>query len=144
MENLVEQNNVKINIRYFYYTLAYLIFLILIITLADIGAFPWVFKSVRLIPFGDKICHLILIGLLSYFVNSALYCREIKIKKFRILTGSLLITFPVLLEELSQVFLSSRNADITDALSDLAGIYLFGILARINLKQIQALNHKYY
>ncbi len=127
----------KINIRYLYYTLAYLAFLILIIMLADMGAAPWVFKSVKLIPFGDKICHLILIGLLSYFINSALYCREIKIKKFRILTGSLLITLPVLLEELSQVFVSSRNADITDALSDIAGICLFGILARINLKQKQ-------
>ena len=36
----------------------------------------------------------------------------------------------VIPEEVSQVFLESRNADLVDMLFDVMGIYLFGALAK--------------
>jgi len=125
----------KINFPYLIFTILYLAFLILIIVLADIKVATWVFTIAKIMPYGDKICHMILMGIFSYLLNSTLVCREIEFKNLKILSGSLIVYCLVLTEEISQIFVASRSPDIYDALADIIGIYLFGILAVINMKR---------
>ena len=116
--------------QYFLATLAYLAFLTFIVVLADFERAQRFFNLVGTIPFGDKLGHFVLMGIFSFLLNSALRCREVNIKGIKILLGSLIVCFIVLSEEVSQVFLESRNADLMDMLFDVLGIYLFGVLAK--------------
>lgn len=125
----------KLNIPYLFFTILYLAFLVLIIIFANTRSATWVFAIAKMMPYGDKICHMILMGIFSYLLNSTLLCRETKFKNFKILSGSLIVYALVLTEEISQIFVASRSPDIYDALADIIGIYIFGVLAMINIKQ---------
>ncbi|MBN1670730.1 MAG: VanZ family protein [Kiritimatiellae bacterium] len=110
----------------------YLAFLIVIVVLANLGVGRWVFTASTLVPFGDKFCHMILMGLFSFLLNSALRCRTVRLGRARMLLGSLLVCVLVLAEELSQFWVANRNVEFYDLLFDVLGIYLFGLLARWN------------
>ena len=125
----------KINRSYLIFTILYLAFLILIIVFANARIATWVFAIAKMMPYGDKICHMILMGIFSYLLNSTLLCRKTEFKNLKILSGSLIVYSLVLTEEISQIFVASRSPDIYDALADIIGIYIFGILANINIKQ---------
>jgi polysaccharide biosynthesis protein VpsQ len=125
---------IKINRHYALGVAAYILFLIGIVVLANLGIARWVFTASTLVPFGDKFCHMILMGLFSFLLNSALCCRMSRLFRIRVLTGSLVACLLVLGEEVSQFWVASRNVEVLDALFDLVGIYLFGLLASLNLR----------
>ena len=111
-------------------TLVYLAFLTSIVILANNEWASWLFNIFEGLPYADKLGHLFLMGIFSFLLNSALRCREITIRGIKILLGSLIVCGIVLAEEVSQVFVESRNSDPLDMLFDVMGIYLFGLLAR--------------
>jgi len=125
---------IKVNRLYLCFTIAYVLFLTLIVLVANLGIASWVFSAVTLVPFGDKYCHLILMGLFSFLLNSSLHCQTISLSGVRILMGSMIVYLLVLAEELSQFWVVSRNVEAYDLLFDFIGIYLFGMLALRNSK----------
>ncbi|MGK0366530.1 MAG: VanZ family protein [Saprospiraceae bacterium] len=81
------------------------------------------------IPHGDKIAHFLLLGILSFLINSSLSCRKLPLNGYNILLGSLLIAVVISLEEFSQAFIPHRNFEILDIVCNYAGIFTFGKLA---------------
>lgn len=81
------------------------------------------------IPNFDKVGHFTLFGILAFFVNKAMGCKKTEVLGNVVLTGSLWIVLFVGLEELSQIFIATRNFDVSDLMYDLVGIYLGGFIA---------------
>ncbi len=124
----------RVSRPYLLLVVVYALLLIGIAVLADFGSVRWLFAASKVIPFGDKCGHLILPGVLSFLLNSALCCRTTRVVGIRLLVGSLIVYLLAFAEEFSQFWLAARNPDIYDLLSDIIGIYVFGVLASQNLK----------
>ena len=107
----------------------YLLILCVIVFLAGRQEYQPLFRRVREVPYGDKLGHLVLMGLFSFLLNMALSCRTLRVGRARLLTGSLLAALVVTLEEFSQLFIRYRSFDPFDLLYDYLGIFSFGILA---------------
>jgi hypothetical protein len=106
------------------YTLSFVAFIILIIALANQGSQAFVFRFVRAVPFGDKLGHFFLVGTLACFINLSLNWRSVRLPFTTLLLGSLLVAVVMLLEEISQLWLTHRTFDLFDLTSDLLGIWL--------------------
>jgi len=105
-------------------------FLLLVITVsASLDADLWVMTVASDIPFGDKLGHLALSGVLSFLLNKTLRCRTVAFRRVDVRIGSLLAYLLVLAEELSQIWIISRRAEALDLLCAFAGIHIFGMLA---------------
>jgi len=111
-------------------TVVYILILAGIIVLAGINGTKY-FSFISDIPYGDKIGHFGLMGMLSLMVNLALRARGIRIWKLNYLLGSLIVAAVVLIEEVSQIFISGRTFDTGDLWFDFAGIFVFGEIARL-------------
>lgn len=104
---------------------AFTCFILWIIYLANTGGQSIFFDLVRWLPYGDKIGHFCLFGLLTLLANFALNLKTISLVKFRVYLGALLVFSFAITEELSQFFIVSRSLDITDLFADIAGIGAF-------------------
>jgi polysaccharide biosynthesis protein VpsQ len=111
-------------------TVCYVFVLAGIIFLADVKSTRYVLSFVGSIPFGDKLGHFFLIGTFSFLLNLSLGCRKVR----RVLSGSLIVSVIVTIEEISQIFIRGRSFDLTDLIADFLGILLFGKLAKIVFK----------
>jgi VanZ family protein len=100
-----------------------------VIWLADRGELKQYIQPFVSFAYADKLWHFLLIGILSLLVNLAFMAKRLRISKFNLLLGSLVVTVVVTLEELSQGLLIHRTMDIYDWLADIVGIVLFGQLA---------------
>jgi len=109
--------------------LIYITIIILIIVMADSGQYGYVFKLVHQIPYGDKLGHFILIGLLALVVNLSLQCKKITVFNYSVLQGSAIVVALTMLEELSQFFIANRSFDLMDLLFDFIGIFVFSHIA---------------
>jgi VanZ family protein len=119
-------------------TAVFIVLLILIIIIANLGLGPSFFPFIYLIPGADKIGHFFLMGILSYLINSLLKSRVLRLLSKEFLVGSLIVLVVVTIEELSQLFLENRAFSVIDLLFDYAGIIIFGrISAFISNKQIK-------
>ena len=108
----------------------FLILIIVIVILADLGRLPGFLGFVNDIPYGDKIGHFILMGILSFLVNASLLTAfPRRDPKRLILVTSLMLAFLVGIEEWAQRFFPSRISSLLDLSSSLAGIALFALLA---------------
>ena len=101
----------------------------MIVFLADQKKYQPLFRRVREMPYGDKLGHLILMGLFSFLLNMALGCRTWRVRQFELLRGSLIVALVVTLEEFSQLFFRTRTFDAVDLVFDYLGIFSFGLLA---------------
>src|SRR5215211_3996967 len=110
-------------------TALYFLILGVIVFLADQKKYQPLFRRVRELPYGDKLGHLILMGLFSFLLNMALQCRTLRLWKVELLKGSLIVALIVTLEEFSQLFVRYRTFDLGDLLFDYIGIFSFGLLA---------------
>ena len=81
------------------------------------------------IPYGDKIGHFFVMGLLALLVNLLLNSRRQSIGKREFLLGSLIIAGIVTAEEFTQIFIPSRTFSLFDLVADYAGIMILGRLA---------------
>ena len=108
------------------------IFVILIGTAiwsANSGRLIYPFNLYRLIPFGDKVVHFLMIGLLAFLINLSLKNRKVSIGQRKWLAGSIIVACLITLEEFSQMFIPSRNLDCQDMAANLLGICFIGPLA---------------
>lgn len=114
---------------------AFLVFTIWIIREANIGRDNILFQTVRATPYGDKIGHVLLAGLLTLVANFLFRHRAFQ-RRFLILPyGSSVVLAIAIIEESSQYYLPTRSFDIMDALANLAGIFVFSIPALIIAKR---------
>ena len=125
----MKEHTFKIGRRQKFLTLLFAFALAGIVVIADLGYGETFFATARLIPYGDKICHFILMGLLSFFVNMAFSASRLRIIRFSVLKGSFIVWAIVTAEEISQLFLDHRTFSWGDLMSDYAGILLCGLLA---------------
>jgi len=121
-------------------TALYVLLLAGIVYLADHHRYHGLFSAVRSVPGGDKLGHLILMGLFSFLLNTSLRCRTVGAYAGRVLLGSVIVCVAVTLEEVSQLFLRYRSFDPLDLFFDYVGIWAFGKAAvyfckRRSLKQ---------
>jgi len=116
------------------FSLLFFIFILWIIYLADTGQNSRFFELIHGVPFGDKIGHFILYGVLTFGVVVATRFRVRKIASFTIFSGALYVTVFAVVEEVSQQFFAIRTLDGVDLFADGLGICLFSGLSYL-LKQ---------
>jgi len=124
-------------------TIIFVVILIIIVIAANLGLVPSFFSFVYLLPGGDKAGHFILMGLLSFLINSIMRASRVKVFSLDLLKGSLIVIAIVTIEEFSQLFLKFRAFSIIDLFFDYTGIIIFGYFAAylVNRKrQLEKLN----
>ena len=131
------------------YPLGFFIFISYIIFLADTADYNFAFHVVGQIPYGDKICHALLYGVMAFLLNYGLDFRRV-----RLLThfpvwikiqasisfifkgalanapylGSIIVLTFASLEECSQYYIPSRTFDLWDLGADFIGVVLFSMI----------------
>lgn len=109
-------------------TALFALFIGWIVYKADTGQGSVFFNLVRTIPFGDKIGHFFLYGVLGFGTTIVFQLRGIRIGKITVPYGAIIIAVIAVVEELSQKLLSSRTYDIYDMIASLVGIILFSMI----------------
>lgn len=105
------------------------VILIFIVIVANLGLGPAVFPFIYLIPGLDKAGHFILMGVLSFLINSVMSASRANIFSVDFLKGSLIVIVIATIEEFSQLFLKFRAFSILDLFFDYSGIIIFGYFA---------------
>lgn len=105
------------------------VILIFIVIVANLGLGPAVFPFIYLIPGLDKAGHFILMGVLSFLINSVMSASRVNIFSVDLLKGSLIVIVIATIEEFSQLFLKFRAFSILDLFFDYSGIIIFGYFA---------------
>ena len=111
-------------------SLIFFSFILWIIYLANTGQSSIFFRLIATIPYGDKVGHFCLFGLLSLGANVLFKLKSYRIAKFNIYAGSIFVLSFALIEELSQYFIPSRTLDIFDLLADLSGVVIFHFITK--------------
>jgi hypothetical protein len=88
------------------------------------------FRIINQAPYGDKLSHFLLVGLLTLLVNLSFRNRRISIGSRKWLLGSVLVLIVITLEELSQSLIPSRELDAMDLLANYLGVLVFGHVAK--------------
>ena len=101
---------------------AFIVFLILVIIIADRGEGEKWWSFIDHIPYGDKVGHLGLIGTLSLLCNLAFHPRHPGWLPRWITLVTLILLVILSGEEIAQAFIPHRTCDIFDWLADLAGL----------------------
>jgi len=141
----MESNMQSIQIRWLM-PLSFFIFISYIIFLADTADHNFAFRLVGQVPYGDKVAHAVLYGVMALLLNYALGFTRVRlpthlIKPFpKILgalanapyMGSIIVLAFATLEELSQYYIPSRTFDMGDLLADFVGVALFSFLKNKN------------
>lgn len=109
-------------------TAMFAVFIGWVIYLADTGQKSIFFDLVRIIPYGDKIGHFFLFGLLALGANLALKRRGISAGRIFVPFGAIVIFGVVIVEEFSQKLMPGRTFDVNDMLASLAGVILFSLV----------------
>ncbi|MCW1921622.1 hypothetical protein OKA05_03600 [Luteolibacter arcticus] len=89
-----------------------------LIVLADRGQIGHIWTFIAMVPLGDKLGHLGLVGTLTVLLNLQLKRREAA----PLMLGSLIVLAGMMLEEGSQYFIPVRSFDGFDALANLIGV----------------------
>ncbi len=121
-------------------------FFLLIVFLADSGNLPRFIRKLYDFPYGDKLGHFLLMGLLSYILNrTAILVRQSAPKTERsdrdlnlsrvLLAVSVPLAFFVTLEEFSQQLFPRRTFSLGDLVASYAGIAFFAWLALKRIKK---------
>ena len=90
-------------------SVVFLMFITWIIYLANTAQNSIFFELVARIPYGDKLGHFCLFGLLTLGINFAFKLKSYTLISLNIYVGSTVVFCFVLLEELSQYFIPSRK-----------------------------------
>jgi polysaccharide biosynthesis protein VpsQ len=107
----------------------FFLFVAYIIYSADGGVANYFIDTARSTPYGDKVGHVFLFGLLAFFACVVSDYRVITLRKIRVPLGSVIVSVFVILEEFSQAFFPSRTLDIVDLAADCVGIAGASLLA---------------
>ncbi len=104
--------------------LSFFLFIGYIIFLADTADHNFAFRLIGHIPYGDKLIHGLLYGLMALLLN---YGLKFKTVKFNLQLGAIIVLTFATIEELSQYFIPSRTFDLGDLLADFIGVILFSL-----------------
>ncbi len=111
------------------YGLVYIAFIGLVIWLADIGSCQTICGPAKALPYGDKVGHFVLVGLLTAAVFFALSakCLSVRVWSYAVQfsVAALAVTLFISLEELSQNWSPNRTADWADLFASYLGILTF-------------------
>ena len=111
-------------------TAIYILLLGIIVIGADLGILSPFSIWLHHIPFGDKTCHFVFVGLLSFFVSASLSANlNWKRKRSVVLSTILVLVILTSLEELSQTMLAYRSFSPLDMFANIAGACIFGSFA---------------
>lgn len=110
------------------FALAFLAFFGFVILSADTRTMPAAIHRLYAFPGGDKVGHLVLMGVLALALNLALSTRRVGIASRKILLGSLLALLLVTVEELSQAFSRTRTFSLLDLGFSYLGILCASLL----------------
>jgi len=114
----------------------FFLFICWVILQADTGAENIFFVIVRTLPYGDKVGHFILFGMLALLSIVALKGENIQLGRFQAPLGAVIVLGFAVLEELSQLFFINRTFDLIDLSADLLGIVFFSCVAKRFLSQL--------
>ena len=109
-----------------YLAILFTLFIIGVIILADQDAIPPFIRALYDFPNGDKFGHLILYGLLSFFLASAFLSRFKDNPKRVALSVGLILALAIAAEEWSQQFFSARTFDLVDLTASYIGLVIGG------------------
>lgn len=126
METTLKSNTLK---RIFYPASCFAL-LLAIIYKADTANYNFAFHVVGMIPYGDKIAHAVLYGIMAYLLNYGFNGK----RWFRIELGSVIVFSFALIEEVSQLYFPSRSFDWFDLLADAVGIVVVTVVYRMRGK----------
>jgi len=101
---------------------AFFWFLLLVAYWADTDSMPKIISAMIEIPYGDKIGHFVLYGILAYLLTVAMPFRRVKILRWSLPLGLVLAAGFASLEEASQLFFVNRTASLVDLFSGYSGI----------------------
>lgn len=107
---------------------AFFLFLLLVAYWADTDSMPKILGAMLEIPYGDKIGHFVLYGILAYLLTVAMPFRRVKILRWNLPLGLVLAAGFASLEEISQLFFANRTASFIDLFSGYSGILAAVIL----------------
>lgn len=110
-------------------SLLFFSFITWMIVQADMDKSNIIMEIGRSVPWGDKIGHFMLFGILALLINMALSFKQVIIRKRLFHVGSLIVFSFAAIEEFSQLAFSTRTFDLIDMLFDLFGIGLFSSVA---------------
>ncbi len=111
----------------------FFIFISYIIFLADTADYNFAFRVVGHIPYGDKICHALLYGMMAFLLNYGLGFRKLHLFGVMAITpymGSVIVLVFATLEECSQYYIPSRTFDLWDLVADFVGVGLVSLRRR--------------
>lgn len=104
--------------------LAFFSFLLWVIVAADSGRPNYFLQLAALMPYGDKIGHVVLFAALALLLNFATKARQVAFGPIRLYLGVVLTLGFALLEEVSQLLFPLRSFELLDILADLLGVAL--------------------
>jgi len=121
--------------------LSFFLFISYIIFLADTADYNFAFRVIGHVPYGDKIAHALLYGIMALLLNDALNFRRGRLlsQHFKPLfaifgvmaitpyIGSTIVLIFATLEECSQYYIPSRTFDLWDLGADFVGVVLFSL-----------------
>ncbi|WP_405630050.1 VanZ family protein [Pseudoalteromonas sp. Ld20] len=112
-------------------SVAFLGFIAWVIYLANTGQNSIFFELVRSIPYGDKVGHFCLFGLLTLGINFVFKLKSYSLISCNIYVGSTVVFLLALVEELSQYYIPNRTLDAFDLLADILGIITFSLFTKL-------------
>lgn len=105
-------------------------FIVAVIALADMGQLPSFLRVYERIPYGDKIGHFVLIGILGFLaVSTSLETLPHRDPGRVAVIAALILALIFTLEEASQGPIAGRDASWKDLFANYAGITVFSFLA---------------
>ena len=106
------------------------LFILLVILLADAGVLNHYVGFIYKFPFVDKAGHFILYGLLTLSLDLARFrARPDQNRKRLAIECGLILAFLIGLEEISQIYFSSRTFDLVDLTFSYLGVVFFSWVA---------------
>jgi len=115
---------------------ALILFMLLIVTIANRGEGGEWWAFLHHIPCGDKLGHVGLMGALCLLCNLAFTPRRFRFLPDRVTHITCILFVVITLEEISQAFIPARSCDPFDWFADLAGLALGQTAAMAMRKKI--------
>lgn len=109
------------------FAIGFAAFIMYVIYMANTSGHLIFFDWIRQMPYGDKVGHFILFGILTFAFNLASQFKAMSIKNVKLYYGSIVVSMFVIIEEVSQAFIPTRTFDWLDLMADACGIGLFTI-----------------